>query len=65
MNTGSHGGMIPTGKIEEFGEKPVSVVLSTHFTWTDPGANPNLRVERPVTNRLSHGTALNLSLEVQ
>jgi hypothetical protein len=26
-------------------------------TWTDPGANPGLRDERPSTNRLSHGTA--------
>jgi hypothetical protein len=27
---------------------------STNPTWTDPGANPKLRGERPAVNRLSH-----------
>jgi hypothetical protein len=36
-----------------------SVTLSTiNPTWSDPGSSPDLRGERPATNRLSHGTAL-------
>jgi hypothetical protein len=31
---------------------------TTNPTWTEPGANPGLRSERPTTNCLSHGTAL-------
>jgi hypothetical protein len=54
----SHGGMILTGKIEEFGEIPVPMLISiTHSTWIDHGANPGLRSERLASNRLSHGTA--------
>jgi hypothetical protein len=35
-----------------------SATLSiTNPTWTDPGSKPGLRGGRPVTNRLSHGTA--------
>jgi hypothetical protein len=37
---------------------PSATLSSTNLTWTDPGSNPGLRGERPVTNRLSHGTAL-------
>jgi hypothetical protein len=29
----------------------------TNSTWTGLGANPGLRIERPATNRLSHGSA--------
>jgi hypothetical protein len=39
------------------GETCPSATLSTNPTWTDPGSNPDLRGERPATNRLSHGTA--------
>jgi hypothetical protein len=48
------------GKTEELGEEPVpSTTLSTtNPIWIDPGANPGLRGERPVTNDLSHGTAI-------
>jgi hypothetical protein len=31
-------------------------------TWTYPGTNPDLRGERPMTNRLSHVTALQYSI---
>ena len=31
---------------------------TTNPTRTDPGSNPGLCGERPVTNRLSHGTAM-------
>jgi hypothetical protein len=35
--------------------KPVTMPLCPpHPTWTDPGANPVLRCERPTANRLSH-----------
>ena len=39
--------------------KPFSsdTLSTTNPTWTGPGSNPGLRGERPVTNRLSHGTA--------
>jgi hypothetical protein len=46
-------------------EKPKNLektLTQCHFvhhkhTWTEPDANPDLWGERPVTNRLSHGTA--------
>jgi hypothetical protein len=39
-------------------ETRTSATLSTtNLTWTDPGANPGLHIERPATNHLSHGTA--------
>jgi hypothetical protein len=40
-------------------EKNLSQCLFIHHRshWTDPGANPGRRGERPATNRLSHGTA--------
>jgi hypothetical protein len=43
MNMASRGGMIPTGKTEELGAKPVSV--------------PHLRGERLMNNFLSNSTA--------
>jgi hypothetical protein len=50
--------MIFAGETEVFGENLPSATLSTiNPTWIEPGANPGLRGERPVTNRLSHGTA--------
>jgi hypothetical protein len=56
----SHRRMILTGenrrtRIKTCPSAPLSI---TNPTWTDPGANPSLRDERPVTNRLSHDTAL-------
>jgi hypothetical protein len=41
---------------------PSATLSTTNPTWTDPGSNPGLRGERPATNRLSHGTALVLSV---
>jgi hypothetical protein len=41
---------------------PSATLATTNPTWTDPGSNPDLRGERPATNRLSHGTALNRTL---
>jgi hypothetical protein len=38
--------------------RPSATLSSTNPTWTDPGSNPDLRGDRPATNRLSHGTAL-------
>jgi hypothetical protein len=51
-------GMILTGKTEELGEKtcPSATLSTTNPTWIDPGVNPELRGERPATNRLNHGT---------
>jgi hypothetical protein len=46
-------------KTEKLGEKPARYSLSTIYpTWTDLGANPDLRGERPATNHLSHGMTL-------
>jgi hypothetical protein len=36
---------------------PSATLSTTHPTWTKPGSNPDLRGERPATNRLSNGTA--------
>jgi hypothetical protein len=50
------------GETEVLGENLPSATLSTtNPTWIDPGANPDLRGERPATNRLSHGTAAVIS----
>jgi hypothetical protein len=58
MSLESDGGMIYwQGKTEELGEKPVPLPPQIPHG-LDPGANPGLRHERPVTNDLSHGTAL-------
>jgi hypothetical protein len=40
---------------------PSATLSNTNPTWTDPGSNPGLRGGRHVTNRLSHGTALELT----
>jgi hypothetical protein len=59
MSMENDGEMILTGETEELGEKacPSPTLCTTNPTWIDPGANPELRGERPATNRLSHGTA--------
>jgi hypothetical protein len=55
--------MIFAGETEVLGENlPSATFSTTNPTWIDPGANPGLRGERPVTNRLSHGTALHIDL---
>jgi hypothetical protein len=59
MSLESDGGMIYLqGKTEEFGKTcPSATFATTNPTWIDPGANPDLRGERPATNDLSRGTA--------
>jgi hypothetical protein len=47
--------MILTGK--ELGIEPAPMP-TMNPTWTDTGANPGLRGERPATNGLSYGTSL-------
>jgi hypothetical protein len=57
--------MIFAGETEVLGENlPSATSSTTNPTWIDPGANPGLRGERPATNRLSHGTALQQWTEV-
>jgi hypothetical protein len=41
---------------------PSATLSTTNSTWSDPRVNPHIRGERPTTERLSHGTALSLSL---
>jgi hypothetical protein len=49
-----------TGETEVLGENlPPSAILSTtNPTCPDPGSNPVRRCVKPVTNRLSYGTAI-------
>jgi hypothetical protein len=51
--------MILTGVNQKLGIKdcPNVTFSTTNPTWIDPDANTGLRGERPVTNRLSYGTA--------
>jgi hypothetical protein len=37
---------------------PSATLSTTNPIWTDPGLTPGIRGERPVTNRLSRGTAM-------
>jgi hypothetical protein len=59
MSLESDGGMILTGENRRTRRKtcPSATLSITNPTWIDPGANPDLRSERPATNDLSHGTA--------
>jgi hypothetical protein len=44
---------------------PSATLSTTNPTWTDQGANPGLRGERPATNHLSHATApINLTFHL-
>jgi hypothetical protein len=60
MSSESDGGMILTGENRRTRRKPCpSATLSiTNPTSIDPGANTGLSGERPATNDVSHGTAL-------
>jgi hypothetical protein len=53
-----------TGENRQLGEKPVPVPLCppqiSHGL--DLGSNSGLRGERPATNRLSHGTAVEMEM---
>jgi hypothetical protein len=42
---------------------PSATLSTTNPTWTKAGANPVLRGDRPVTNRLSYGTAFTTDLK--
>jgi hypothetical protein len=59
MSLESYGGMILTGETRRTRRKtcPSATLSTTNPTWIDPGANPDLRSERPATNDLSHCTA--------
>jgi hypothetical protein len=69
MSMDSHGEMILAEDTRNIRRKfcPSATLSTTNLTWTDPGANPGFRVERPATNRLSHGMAYpnNTKLPVQ
>jgi hypothetical protein len=58
----STGGMKLTGENRSTGGKtcPSTTLSTTNPTWTDPGSNPGLRGESPVTNTLSHDTAFDI-----
>jgi hypothetical protein len=60
MSLESDGGMILKGENRKTRKRtcPNATLSTTNPTWIEPGANPGLRVERPATNDLSHGTAL-------
>jgi hypothetical protein len=59
-----HGGLILV--VENRGTwrkiSPSVTLFTTNLTWTDTCSNPDLRGERPVTKRLSHGTASSSSV---
>lgn len=38
---------------------PNATLTNTNPTWSGLGLNPDLRSDRPATNSLTHGTALN------
>jgi hypothetical protein len=58
----SHSGIILTGESRRTRRKPFpsASLPTTNPTWTDLGANPGFRGERPATNHPSHGTALRI-----
>jgi hypothetical protein len=60
MSLESDGGMILTGENRRTERKtcPSATLSTTNPTWIVLGANSDLRVGRPKTNHLSHGTAL-------
>jgi hypothetical protein len=59
MSMENHGGMISTAESRRTLREtfPDATLSTANPTWNDPGANTGLRDERPVTNRLSRGTA--------
>jgi hypothetical protein len=60
MSLESDGGIILTGENRITRRKtcPSTTLSTTNPAWIDPGPNPSLRGERPETNDLSHGAAL-------
>jgi hypothetical protein len=53
------------GENGSVGSKPTPSTTSstTNLTWTDPESNPGLHDDSPVTNRLSHGIALETKIK--
>jgi hypothetical protein len=45
------------GETEILGENPSVTLSTTNPTWPDLGSNPGSHGGKPVTNRLSYGTA--------
>jgi hypothetical protein len=44
---------------------PAALLLcTTNLTWTEMGSNPGLRCERPTTSRPSHGTAVEVKVNL-
>jgi hypothetical protein len=64
MHVESHDGMILTGESRKPRKEtcPNVTLSTTNPTWTDLEANLGLSVDRPATNRLSHGTVFPLLL---
>jgi hypothetical protein len=60
MSLENDGGMILTGESRRTRRKscPSATLSTTNPTWTYPGANPELRGERPVTCALAPRTVL-------
>jgi hypothetical protein len=60
----SHDGMILTGRNRRAQRETClrTTSFATNPIWTESGANPGLRSNRPAANRLSHGTACHVSL---
>jgi hypothetical protein len=58
MSVENYGGRILTGENQRIRRKicPIARLCTLNTIWTDSGANPGFQVERPETNRLSHGT---------
>jgi hypothetical protein len=64
MRVESQGGLMSTGENRRMQSEtyPSATSYSTDLTWNDPSANLGLRGERPVTNRMSQGTAADLNI---
>jgi hypothetical protein len=60
MSMEKHGGIVLTGLTRRTRRQmwPSDTLSTTKPTWTDLGLKANLLGERPVTNCLSHGTAV-------
>jgi hypothetical protein len=43
---------------------PNATLSTTNPTWTETGSNPGLRGGTPAANRLSHGAALQVKLQI-
>jgi len=57
--------MILTGENRDIRRKacPSATLFTTNPIWIGQEQNPDLRSERPATNRLSHGTTLMMKIK--